>query len=312
MSQPNSWQVYKTRLCKYGPSCTRIASCCFFHSDTDRRRPPKQGYKGILCLEAIALGSCSEEKCKYCNNYVEFLYHPDNYKHTRCIYERRSLKCERGTLCPFYHSPEEYEAFSTLRYQPEEPPVNELASETSEADDERSESRGTETPTPVSPPGQYILGFRTPLFEDLHTEFKNVKRFLTPAVVEVVLPYLSAYLNAEGGTLYYGIENNGIITGVKLTRELRDSFSLALDNAAHSFHPQLTHDDYKLEFKPVYKQTGAPLSSVYVIELTVNPGKRDEIYLTNKNKAYIKRDASIYALSPKDMLALYRRKIGGK
>lgn len=312
MSQPNSWQVYKTRLCKYGTSCTRIASCCFFHTEADRRRPPKQGYKGVLCLDAIALGSCSEETCKYCNNYVEFLYHPTNYKHTRCIYERRGLKCERGALCPFYHSPEEYEAFSQLRYQPEEHPISESASETSEADEERSESQGTETPTPVSPAGQYIQGYRTALYEDLHSEFKSAKRFVTPVVVDIVIPYLSAFLNAEGGTLYYGIENNGIISGVKLTREVRDQFSLALDNAAHSFHPQLTHDDYKLEFKPLFRQTGSQISGLYVIELSVSSGKREEVYLTNKNKAYIKRDASIYALSPKDMLALYRRKLGSK
>jgi predicted HTH transcriptional regulator len=164
----------------------------------------------------------------------------------------------------------------------------------------------------VSPIGQYIQGFRSALFEDLHTEFKSAKRFVTPVVIDIVIPYLSAFLNAEGGTLYYGIENNGVISGVKLTREVRDQYSLALDNAAHSFHPQLTNEDYKLEFKPVLRQSGTVIQGLYVIELTVACGKREEVYLTNKNKAYIKRDASIYALSPKDMMALYRRKLGTK
>ena len=42
--------------------------------------------------------------------------------------------------------------------------------------------------------------------------------------------YISAFLNTNGGTLYFGISDNGIINGVKLSRKNIDDLKLKVDS----------------------------------------------------------------------------------
>ena len=42
--------------------------------------------------------------------------------------------------------------------------------------------------------------------------------------------YISAFLNTNGGTLYFGISDNGIINGIKLSRKNIDDLKLKVDS----------------------------------------------------------------------------------
>lgn len=46
---------------------------------------------------------------------------------------------------------------------------------------------------------------------------------------------MNAFLNASGGTIYFGIEDDGIVSGLLLDRGARDDLRLRLDAGVTSF-----------------------------------------------------------------------------
>lgn len=73
---------FKTKICpdiKSKKQCHN-KKCQFYHNKTDHRRDNYKAYKPILCSDAIFNDSCEHEYCKYCRNYIEYAYHPLNYK----------------------------------------------------------------------------------------------------------------------------------------------------------------------------------------------------------------------------------------
>jgi predicted HTH transcriptional regulator len=56
----------------------------------------------------------------------------------------------------------------------------------------------------------------------MHHEFKMMKKF----EMDMIVKYICAFLNSEGGTLYIGITDDGIIKGFNLSRKIRDEFCL--------------------------------------------------------------------------------------
>ncbi len=66
--------------------------------------------------------------------------------------------------------------------------------------------------------------------------------------------YLIAFLNSNGGCLLFGVSDDSIVVGMKLTDKQRDKIRLVFDNCIRNFSvtPQpVTGVDYRLEFLPV-------------------------------------------------------------
>ena len=155
----------------------------------------------------------------------------------------------------------------------------------------------------------YILKEELKKYEDRKTEFKACKNiFRVHSAADIVAPYVSAFLNTEGGILFYGIKDNGVVEGISLNRKQRDQFCLALDSNFQKFNPQITHDDYQITFKPIKDKNFKVVEDLYVIEVRVNKGKKDSLYFTHKNETYIRRDASVNLLKGHDLLEFYRNK----
>lgn len=155
----------------------------------------------------------------------------------------------------------------------------------------------------------YILKEELKKFEDRKTEFKSCKTTFRVAVAaDIIAPYISAFLNTEGGILFYGIKDSGVVEGISLSRKQRDQFCLALDANFQKFNPQILHDDYQITFKPVKDKGFKEIPDLYVIEFRVNKGKKNSVYFTHKNETYIRRDASVNLLKGHDLLEFYRKK----
>jgi predicted HTH transcriptional regulator len=155
----------------------------------------------------------------------------------------------------------------------------------------------------------YVLKEELKKYEDRKTEFKSCKNiFRVHTAADIVAPYVSAFLNTEGGILFYGIKDNGVVEGISLTRKQRDQFCLALDSNFQKFNPQITHDEYQITFKPIKDKNFKEIQDLYVIEVRVSKGKKDSLYFTHKNETYIRRDASINILKGHDLLEFYRKK----
>lgn len=83
------------------------------------------------------------------------------------------------------------------------------------------------------PSRYYIYGEGVGMDEDLQHEFKGgFTGGVHKAILNIAPRYIVAFLNASGGTLYFGITNDGVVHGVKLSRADKDSINLAKDSIA--------------------------------------------------------------------------------
>jgi hypothetical protein len=77
----------------------------------------------------------------------------------------------------------------------------------------------------------YILGDSIAVEEDREHEFKAVQQTKNPmqAISEHCKKYINAFLNTDGGTMYFGVEDDGRLVGVPLDRKTRDMIRLKID-----------------------------------------------------------------------------------
>lgn len=69
--------------------------------------------------------------------------------------------------------------------------------------------------------------------------------------------YVCAFLNSEGGSLFVGIEDSGLVQGIRCTHRDEDRVRLLVDSILQGFRPQVFPDAYTLTFIPVVS-TSAP------------------------------------------------------
>ena len=85
------------------------------------------------------------------------------------------------------------------------------------------------------------------MFEDIHTEFKN----LFNLDVRMIVNYISGFLNSYGGTIYFGIADDGTIRGTNLSRKDIDEFLLSLDYRLRKFRPRVFPDQVNVTFHEI-------------------------------------------------------------
>ncbi|KAM3135187.1 hypothetical protein pb186bvf_012652 [Paramecium bursaria] len=124
---------------------------------------------------------------------------------------------------------------------------------------------------------KYFYRKEVNIIEDATHEFKNLKILR----LDLILNYICAFLNTQGGTLYIGISDNGLVKGIKLTRADIDGFQLELDNYLRQFDPIVLPSQIKVDYYPVYYEDYSPFPQLYVIEiLIIRVGK--ELYFNHQ------------------------------
>lgn len=79
-----------------------------------------------------------------------------------------------------------------------------------------------------------------------------LRSFGVSAFCILTLPqkYVNAFLNTNGGTIYFGVEDDGVVTGIPLNRMGRDDLRLRLDSVISGNTQQLLRYNLFLEIKP--------------------------------------------------------------
>ncbi|XP_053123118.1 schlafen-like protein 1 [Hemicordylus capensis] len=132
--------------------------------------------------------------------------------------------------------------------------------------------------------------------ETRNVEFKRGSgEYLTVTLKHHVRKYMCAFLNSEGGSLFVGVEDNGLVHGVRCDHKDEDRVRLLIDSLLKGFKPQVFPAAYTLSFIPVIKaeDTGIFLK---VIRLSVQPPKQHGeplLYETDQGEVYLRRDGSI-------------------
>ncbi|XP_074832167.1 schlafen-like protein 1 [Carettochelys insculpta] len=132
--------------------------------------------------------------------------------------------------------------------------------------------------------------------ETRNVEFKRGRgEYLSVTLKHHIRKYMCAFLNSEGGSLFVGVEDSGLVQGVRCGHKEEDRIRLLVDAILKGFKPQVFPDAYTLAFIPVVtaEDTGIFLK---VIRLSVHlPRPQGELllYETDQGEVYLRRDGSI-------------------
>ncbi|XP_014593046.1 schlafen-like protein 1 isoform X1 [Equus przewalskii] len=147
---------------------------------------------------------------------------------------------------------------------------------------------------------QKILG-QEQLFQGafLGSETRNVEfkrgggEYLTLAFKHHVRRYVCAFLNSEGGSLFVGVEDSGLVQGIRCSHRDEDRVRLLVDSILQGFKPQVFPDAYTLTFIPVVS-TSTTSTPLKVIRLSVHAKAQAEpqLYETDLGEVFLRRDGS--------------------
>jgi hypothetical protein len=147
----------------------------------------------------------------------------------------------------------------------------------------------------------YKQGESVPFVEDNHHEFKVVEKNQDP--IESILEHrveidINAFLNTEGGVIYFGIDERSFVSGVQLNEQQRDLLIKEIDQLVGQFQPSVEKDLYKIRFVPIIGQ--GVEQDLYVVEIHVAKGlqsRKHHRYKTGARQSYLREnDKVIHAL----------------
>ncbi len=131
-----------------------------------------------------------------------------------------------------------------------------------------------------------------PFEETLFYEFKEIKGG-NPAnsITKTADEYAVAFLNLEGGRIFWGIRDSDRITvGVPLDERQRDNVRRKVSEKLWAIRPPISDEDWQLEFHQVYDLQGEIIENLWVIELLVPPHEEKEVFYTNSGELFVKTE----------------------
>ncbi len=158
---------------------------------------------------------------------------------------------------------------------------------------------------------QFILDEKIHVEETRHYEFKEViGNNPVRAIENTADEYAVAFLNSEGGRIYWGVRNeDGIIVGVSLDYRQRDEVGKSINAKLSQIQPPTAPSSWHLELHKVYKKR-KPVEDVFVVELIVPRSPNPNLlYATGKGEVFVKTDSGKKRLSFMEMQAELAKRI---
>jgi hypothetical protein len=133
-------------------------------------------------------------------------------------------------------------------------------------------------------PTNYILDKKVNIYEDEMHEFKHFfftdKKDLHDKIT-FLSKYLCAFLNSNSGVIYLGVNDDGYVKGIKLSKELYLMMDYELRSMIEAFDKHVSENNLILyQFNNVYTHYNTLVEGFYVIEIFIKQGLPDHIYTT--------------------------------
>ena len=126
--------------------------------------------------------------------------------------------------------------------------------------------------------------------ETRSVEFKEIKGG-NPigAITNAADEYAVAFLNSEGGRIYWGIEDpTRRVVGVKLSYEQRDELRRKVSGKLHTILPPIDPTRFKINFHAVEGNRDA--SDLYVVELVISEIATTTLFSTSSGDFFVRVD----------------------
>lgn len=165
----------------------------------------------------------------------------------------------------------------------------------------------------VEPERGYVFTLNEPVSveESRHYEFKEVKGDNpVRAIREAADEYAVAYLNSEGGPIFWGIRDSGrLAIGVRLDSTGKDDVAKAIDGQLANIQPSISPSYWRIHFHPVLDHGGLPVADLFVVELVVPyPDTPTTLYATGSGSVFVKSDSGKKKLNHVELMGEVRRR----
>lgn len=160
---------------------------------------------------------------------------------------------------------------------------------------------------------KFVLNKPVPVEETRHYEFKEVKgRNPVDAIKNTADEYVVAFLNSEGGRIYWGIrDSDRMIVGVRLSFEERDRLRRGIVEKLMNIQPPIAPSAYRVVLHEVFEDEDSArgVSDLFVVEVVVPRVFTNELFFTGGNEAFVKTDAGKRKLTGLEQYDEIRRRL---
>ena len=146
---------------------------------------------------------------------------------------------------------------------------------------------------------RFVQDQPVPFEETRLYEFKEVKgRNPAGSITNTADEYAVAFLNSEGGRIFWGVRDDDRITvGVTLDERQRDDVRTQVSAKLTSIQPAISIEDWQLEFHQIHNLHGETIEDLWIVELLISPAKERDIFYTNSGELFIKTEGGKQKLS---------------
>ena len=135
--------------------------------------------------------------------------------------------------------------------------------------------------------------------ETRHTEFKRGGVWKNPRkFCEMVGKYVCGFLNSEGGTIFFGVTDDGRVRGIQMDAQREHELRSDVDFAVESMlEPRVDPSEYSVNFARVMEDNGQLSRELRVMEVCVKPRRPSrDIRYKCANVVYLKRDGGVQTI----------------
>ena len=138
---------------------------------------------------------------------------------------------------------------------------------------------------------RFVQDQPVPFEETRFYEFKEIKgRNPAGSITNASDEYAVAFLNREGGRIFWGIRDSDRITvGVALDERQRNDIRTKVSQKLAAVQPSIV-GHWELEFHNVYDFQGEIVEDLGVVELVVPPPQRKDVFYTGSSELFVKTD----------------------
>ena len=139
---------------------------------------------------------------------------------------------------------------------------------------------------------RFVQELPVPFEETLFYEFKEVKGDRPVSrITKDSDEYAVAFLNREGGRIFWGVRDSDRITvGVILDEQQRDEVRRKVSEKLGAIRPPISVEDWDLEFHSIDNLQKETVQDLWVIELVVRPRQEKDIFYTSKWELHVKTE----------------------